>query len=72
MTDMLPIERELCARYAKFQPTPGAGFRLGNLTRLLLEYDETGHYIERDPVTWAIIDAGVIEALSPEDARDAA
>lgn len=70
--DMLPIEREMWNRYAKFQPAHVEGYRLSNRTRLPLEYDEAGNYIERDPETWAIVDAGVIETLARQDARDAA
>lgn len=69
----LAIEKEMWARYAKFQPrAEPIGFRLGNITRTYLEYDSTGNFIERDPVSGVIVDAGVIETLAPDDVRDAA
>lgn len=71
--DMLPIERAMWAKYAKFAPVQEPiGFRLGNLTRTYLEYDSSGSFIERDPASGVIVDAGVIETLAPGDARDAA
>ena len=69
----LPIELEMWAKYAKFAPVQEPiGFRLGNLTRTFLEYDSIGNFVERDPATGVIVDAGVIETLAPVDARDAA
>ncbi len=69
----LAIEIAMWARYAKFAPVQEpVGFRLGNLTRTYLEYDANGNFIERDPATGCIVDAGVIETLVPCDVRDAA
>ena len=69
----LPIERAMWAKYAKFAPVQEPiGFRLGNLTRTYLEYDSIGNFVERDPVSGVIVDAGVIETLVPADVRDAA
>lgn len=71
--DTLPIERAMWARYAKFAPVQEPiGFRLGNLTRMALEYDSVGNFVERDPASGVIVDAGVIETLAPGDVRDAA
>lgn len=58
--DMLPIEREMLARYGKFLPAICPDFRLPNRTRVLLEYDDTGAFIERDHVTGEIVDVGVL------------
>lgn len=73
MYEPLAIEIAMWARYAKFAPVQEApGFRLGNLTRTYLEYDSIGNFVERDPVSGVIVDAGVIETLVPGDVRDAA
>jgi hypothetical protein len=56
--DMLPIERAMLERYGKFLPAICPDFRLPNRTRVLLEYDDTGAFIERDHVTGEIVDVG--------------
>lgn len=63
MYEPLPIEREMWARYGKFQPCADETYRLPNRTRILLEYNEHGEFIERDPVSGAIIDVGVLEGI---------
>ena len=59
----LKIEREMWIRYSKFQPAECPDYRLPNRTRILLEYNEHGEFIERDPVSGAIIDVGVLEGI---------
>lgn len=63
MHDLLPIEIELWERFKKFQPSKDAGYRLPNRTRILLEYNEAGEFIERDHVSGEIIDVGVLEGI---------
>lgn len=61
MYDPLPIEREMWARYAKFQPTLDHRYHLPNCTRAYLEYTSDGQFVERDPLTGEIVDAGMID-----------
>ena len=73
MHDPLPIEIANWAKYAKFLPVAESGYRLPNRTRMLLEYDESGEFIERDRATGAIIDAGVLEGIARrKDVQEAA
>lgn len=63
MYEPLPIERAMWDRYGKFQPVPDENYRLPNRTRILLEYNEHGEFIERDPVSGTIIDVGVLDGI---------
>jgi len=63
MYEPLKIERDMWERYAKFQPALEHRYALPNCTRTYLEYDGDGQFIERDPATGEIVDAGVIDAI---------
>mgnify|MGYP006266273429 CR=1 FL=1 len=59
-------ERRNELQYSKFQPAMPDGFKLPGQTRLFLEYDATGNYIEYDRRSGKVVETGVIEQPEKE------